>query len=258
MISRVKLGASGLEVSRLCIGTGTGGWNGVSNQTKLGHQQLVTLLCQAYDAGITIWDSADQYGSHPHVRDALRVVGRENVVVTTKTCAREADQAVADVARYRRELGVEALDLLLLHCLLDPEWPETYAPVLEALTAEKEAGNIRVLGVSCHNFGAFQTAAVTDWVEVVLARINHSSLNMDADKDEVVPLMRRMHDRGIGIYGMKVLGQGKLGADPEQAIRYVLGLGCVDAITIGMESVDEVRQNVALVERIDAEFAVRV
>jgi len=254
----VSLGNTGLAVSRLSIGTGTSGWNGESNQTRLGFDACVRLLCQAFDAGITFWDSADQYGSHPHVRAALQIVGRDNVVVTTKTCAREAAQAVSDVERYRRELGVDTLDVLLLHCLLDPEWPTTYAPVLEVLAEERDRGRIRALGVSCHNFGAFQTAAECDWVEVVLARINPAGVRMDAEPAEVVRVMERMHARGQGVYGMKVLGQGDLSADPEAALRYVMGLSCVDAFTIGMESVDEIRRNVALVERIEAELAVRV
>ena len=255
---RVQLGHTGIEVSRLNMGTGTSGWNGESNQTRLGHGELVRLLRYAYDHGVTFWDSADMYGSHAHIQDALRQVGREHVVVTTKTTAREAAQAQADVERYRRELGVETLDILLLHCLMDPEWPTTYAPVMDVLTQAKERGHVRALGVSCHNFGAFQTAADTEWVEVVLARINHSNVKMDADRDEVVSVMRRMHARGKGIYGMKVLGQRALADDVEGALRYVMGLSCVDAMTIGMESEREIRENVALVETIDAEVAARV
>src|SRR2546430_19512 len=87
-MERAILGRTGIEVSALGIGTGTNGWNGRSAQTALGHDELVDLLVYAYERGITFWDSADQYGSHPHVRDALRRVPRERVVVTTKTVAR--------------------------------------------------------------------------------------------------------------------------------------------------------------------------
>jgi 1-deoxyxylulose-5-phosphate synthase len=59
MISQIALGNTGLRVSRLCIGTGTNGWAGRSNQTRLGFDRLVDLLCCAYDRGITFWDLAD-------------------------------------------------------------------------------------------------------------------------------------------------------------------------------------------------------
>ena len=58
----VALGRTGLNVSRLSIGTGSNGWNGRSNQTDLGYEALRDLLLFAYEKGVTFWDSADQYG----------------------------------------------------------------------------------------------------------------------------------------------------------------------------------------------------
>ncbi len=70
---RIKLGPQGVELSRLAMGTGTNGGGGSSNQTKkLGVQGLADLMKAAYDEGLTFWDSADQYGSHPHLKEALR------------------------------------------------------------------------------------------------------------------------------------------------------------------------------------------
>jgi aryl-alcohol dehydrogenase-like predicted oxidoreductase len=241
------LGRTGIRVSPLCIGTGTNGWGGKSVQTGMGHEALVELLEFCAHRGVTFWDSADQYGSHAHVRDALRRVGREKIVFTTKTCARTAEGARADIERYRRELDVEQIDLLLLHCLLDPEWPTPYAPVMRELTRARDCGWVRALGVSCHNFGAFQRAATEDWVEVVLARLNYANENMDATWQEVVEVLHTMKAAGKGIYGMKVMGAGKLGADPARAIDFVFEQRCVDAVTIGMRSRREVEQNLALV-----------
>ncbi|MBM3457535.1 MAG: aldo/keto reductase [Armatimonadetes bacterium] len=247
MLSPVPLGRTGLLVSPLCFGTGTNGWGGRSAQTGLGHRQLVELLEHAHRQGVTFWDSADQYGSHPHVKDALRRVGRDRVVFTTKTVAKTAADATRDVERFRQELGVDSLDILLLHCLTASEWPERMAPVMEALTREKEKGRIRALGVSCHHFGAFQRAADEPWVEVVLARLNHANLHMDASWPEVVEVLRTFRRRGAGVYGMKVLGAGQLDRDPAAAIEFVFAQKCVDAVTIGMRSRQEVEQNLQYV-----------
>src|SRR5271165_4277494 len=66
---RVKLGPRGVEVSRLAMGTGTNGVGGSSNQTKkLGVQGLADLFKFGYDHGLTFWDSADQYGTHLHMK----------------------------------------------------------------------------------------------------------------------------------------------------------------------------------------------
>ncbi len=247
-MQRVTLGNTGIEVSRLCIGTGTNGWGGRSNQTRLGFDRCVHLLRYAYDRGITFWDSADEYGSHAHVKEALRQVGREHVVVTTKTTSRTPRGVEEDVHRFLREQGTDYLDVVLLHCLTEPDWPRRYAASMDALSRLQGQGLVRAVGVSCHNFGAFQNAARQPWVEVVLARINYAGVSMDAPPDEVLPVLQEMHDAGKGIYGMKVVGAGKLTGDRRRAIRYVLGLPSVDAIVIGMQSEAEVDEDADLVE----------
>jgi hypothetical protein len=77
---RVVLGPRKIELSRLAMGTGTHGGGGSSNQTrKLGYQGVTELFRAAYDQGVNFWDSADQYGSHTYVREALRTIPSEKV-----------------------------------------------------------------------------------------------------------------------------------------------------------------------------------
>ncbi|MCY4437799.1 MAG: aldo/keto reductase [Chloroflexi bacterium] len=250
-MQQVVLGNSGIEVSRLCIGTGTVGWNGSSNQTRqLGSEGLIDLLCYAYDSGVRFWDTADQYGSHPHVREALRVLPRDQVVVTTKTTSRTPDGVRSDVERFLRELGTDYADIVLLHCLTEHDWTTRYADSMEALSKCREQGMVRAVGVSCHDFAAFRLAAVSPWVEVVLARINYDGVSMDASPEEVIPVMDEMSARGKGIYGMKVYGAGKLLHDRRRALGYVLDLPSVDAVVLGMENKAEVDENVELVEEL--------
>jgi predicted aldo/keto reductase-like oxidoreductase len=122
---------------------------------------------------------------------------------------------------------------------------------MDAMSKAKEQGILRAVGVSCHNFGAFQAAAECDWVEVVLARINYAGLHMDASPEEVIPVLERMHRRGKGVYGMKVMGAGQLGHDPTRAIRYALDLECLDAIVIGMEDEEQIDANLDLLQRLE-------
>ena len=141
---------------------------------------------------------------------------------------------------------------MLLHCLTEFDWPTRYPDAMEALTRCKEQGLIRAHGVSCHDFGAFQTAAMTKWVEVVLARINYAGTHMDASPADVIRTMEQMAAFGKGIYGMKVLGQSKLAKEdgPRKGIEFVMGLPCVHAMTIGMTSRREVEENVAIVNEL--------
>ena len=251
----VTLGRTGLRVSRLGIGTGTNGWNHESDQTRLGFQECADLVRFAYDQGIRFWDTADMYGSHDNLGEAFKTIDRTTVVISTKSTSATAEGMKADLDRFRRELKTDELDIVLLHCMTQVNWPERYAGPMEVLSEAKAAGIVKAVGVSCHDFGAFQTAAETEWVEVVLSRINHSQLHMDATPAEVIRVMSRMHSSGKGVYGMKVMGAGDLKDDPEKAIRFVMGLDCVDAHIVGMTSRDQILQNVRLTEQFEREPA---
>ena len=248
----VNLGNSGLRVSRLSIGTGTVGNGGSSNQTKLGLKGFVNLFRFAHDLGVRFWDAADAYGSHAYIKETLKYVDRSSVVITSKTTSRTKKEVVSDVKRFLKETGSDYIDIVLLHCLTQPDWTVRYPDAMEALTECKELGLIRAHGVSCHDYGAFQTAAMTKWVEVVLARINYAGVSMDASPADVIRTMEQMAAFGKGIYGMKVFGEGKLAKQdgPREGIEFVMGLPCVHAMTIGMESRREVEKNVAIVNEL--------
>ncbi len=248
MIRKVSLGETGIEVSELCSGSGTSGWGGSSDQTRLGKKEFIELLIYGYQRGISFWDSADQYGSHAHVRAALKEIGRENIVFTTKTCATTRAEAEKDIARFLKETGTDYLDIVLMHCMTSTNWADERSSVVDALEEAKQKGIIRAHGVSCHHFGAFQSAAKNPWVDVVLARVNHSGVHMDASVPEVIEVIEEMHERGKGIYGMKVLGAGDLSGDVIGSLAFVRELECVDAIVIGMTSREQIDQNVDFFE----------
>lgn len=249
MIPRVTLGHTGIEVSQLCFGTGSHGWNGHSDQSALGVEGLASLLRYGLERGIAFWDTADQYGTHAHVAEALAGLDRSRVVITTKTTAKTAEGVSGDVERYCRELATDYVDLVFLHCMTNPDWVQTMSGPMEALSRAKERGLVRAVGVSCHNIGALAASATCDWVDVNLVRINYAGENMCAPPEQVVPLIAQMQATGKGVYGMKVLGcaEGALAENPARAINYTLGVPGVDAIVIGMVSREQVDENVKLV-----------
>lgn len=246
----VDFGKTGLKVSRLAFGTGTHGWNHHSDQTALGLDGLANLLRAAYDRGVIFWDLADQYGSHPHAAKALQGIPRQSVVIATKTTARTAKGATEDVERFLRELGTDVIDIVLLHGPSFRDWPKQYAGAMEALSRAKEQGKVRAVGFSCHGLGALEVAAENDWVEAALVRINQAGVNMDGTPSQVIPLLAKMHAAGKGLYAMKVLGCGQLVQDVRQAMRFVLQLGTIHSLDIGMVSLAQLEENVRLVEEL--------
>lgn len=245
----VTLGKTRIQTSRLAMGTGTVGSGGHSHQTALGVQGLSGLLLNGYDRGLRFFDAADSYGSHPHVAEALKHVPRDKVTVLTKTWARDPKTARADLDRFRRELGVDYIDLCLMHCLTEGDWTERYRGVMDVMSEAKEKGIIRAHGCSCHSIDALRAAAKSSWVEVDLARINPIESHMDADPATVLSVLREMKAAGKGVIGMKILGQGDMRNRQDEALKYALSLGVLDAFTIGAESRSEQED---LIRRISA------
>ncbi|MGC8794629.1 MAG: aldo/keto reductase [Bryobacteraceae bacterium] len=247
----VLLGPDKICLVRLAIGTGT---KGGSIQRQLGLQGLADLLHFGYDQGLFFWDTADSYQTHPHVGEALRRVPREKVTILTKTRARTADQMRADLDRFRKELDTDYLDIVLLHAVSRPGWPEERQGAMEVLAEAHEKGIVRTHGVSCHSLQALETTVKTPWVRVALVRVNFAGMLMDAEPDVVVPVVRRLKAAGKGVIGMKILGEGGLSDRVDEALRYVLALDCVDCFTIGPASRDELAD---LIRRIPAVSAAR-
>ena len=232
----VTLGKTGIQTSRLAMGTGTVGSGHHSHQTALGIDGLSRLLLNGYDHGLRFFDSADSYGSHPHVAETLKHVPRDKVTVLTKTWSRDAASARADLDRFRRELGTDHIDVCLMHCLTEGDWTDRYKGVMDVLSDAKEKGIIRAHGCSCHSIEALRAATKSSWVEVHLVRINPIGSFMDADPDTVVSVMKEMRAAGKGIIGMKILGQGDLRNRQDEALNFALSLNLLDAFTIGAES----------------------
>jgi len=235
----VTLGRTGIKTSRLAMGTGTVGSGHHSHQTALGVKGLSELLLNGYDHGLRFFDAADSYGSHPHVAEALKQVPRDKVTVLTKTFSRDPKDARADLDRFRRELGTDYLDICLIHCVTEADWTERYKGVMDVLSEAKEKGIIRTHGCSCHSIEALRAAAKSSWVEIDLARINPIGAVMDAEPATVISVLKEMKSAGKGVIGMKILGQGALRDRQDEAIKYALSLGVLDAFTIGAESKQE-------------------
>ncbi len=239
---RVLLGNTGIETSRMAMGTGTNGYGGSSNQSRqLGIKGLSDLLVAAYDEGINFWDSADQYGTHAHLKEALKKIDRDKVVILTKTHAKTYKDLKADLDRYKREIGIDRIDIVLLHAVTDPNWTENMKGAMEGLSEAKEAGIIRAHGISCHSLAALQAAADSHWVDIDLARYNPGGVAMDSDVYTVQKVLTRMKQNGKAIIGMKVYGAGKLVDKKDECLEFHTGAKFIDGFTLGIENIEQLR-----------------
>jgi len=241
---RVPLGKTGLKVTRVGLGTGVRAWMRRSNHTRMGPKRFDALVHAVWERGIRLFDAADLYGTHAHLARALAKAPRDKVTLVSKVWLQdkglpEGEPAAADVSveRFCKELKTDYIDIVLLHGVMDEDWPKLRGDEMERLTRLRKKGVIRALGVAVHSLAALKAAAAEPWAAVVLARINPFGVNMDAKPERVAPVLEQLHRAGKGVIAMKVLGAGKLAGNEQRraCVRFVLGLGCVHAMVVGFE-----------------------
>src|SRR6266567_5289155 len=243
--SQVSLGKSGLRVSMVGIGTGSIGWGHRSNQTQLGQGEFTRLMRHAFDRGINFFDLADSYGSHPYFSEAMKGVPRDRYVIQTKTDNRDPQGAREDIDRFLHELRTDYIDSLIIHCVTVADWTARYRGVMDVFAEAREKGKIRAHGVTCHNFGALQAAARSDWVQINQVRWNPRGAHMDSDVQTLGELFRKMRARGQGMIGMKVVGQGDIvnglqSLTPETCFRFQIASSAADAFVVGVARVEHI------------------
>jgi aryl-alcohol dehydrogenase-like predicted oxidoreductase len=252
---KVALGKSGLNVTRLMLGTGMKGWQRQSNHTRMGQEKFTALVRGAHERGVRFFDLADLYGTHDFLTKAMQGVSRGEYALATKIWWNkggipEAERLDADVMvnRFLKELNTDHLDLVLLHCVTSAKWPEELAKQMELLAGLKKKGIIRAHGVSCHSLPALQAAAKEPWVDSIHARINPYGASMDGKPEEIIEVLRGAKKNGKGVVGMKIVGEGRFRNDAEkkqESVRFALKSDCVDVLLVGCENLtelDEIRQ----------------
>lgn len=257
---KVPLGKSGLNVCRLCLGTGVHGGQRQSDHTRMGAKKFNELVQGAYERGVRYFDLADLYGTHPLFAAAMQGIPRARYSLNTKIWwARggipesERPDANVVVSRFLKELETDYLDLVLLHCVTSGDWPEELARQMELLAGLKKKGVIRAHGVSCHSLPALQAAAKNPWVDSIHARINPYGAVMDGKPATILEVLREAKTNGKGVVGMKIIGEGRFRDDAEkkkESVRFALQSGCVDVLLVGCENLvelDEIRELIASV-----------
>ena len=255
-VDKVKLGSTGLQVSRIAFGTGSIGGNHQSNQTRLGLPTFVKMAHHAYDRGIHFFDTADSYGSLPFVKEVFKEVPREKVTLLTKmwtyddpTKSEAVDKALD---RFRLEAGTDYFDIVLLHCMTNGKWREEKKRYIDYFSKAKQSGIIKNVGVSCHNIDALRVAADDPWVDVILSRINPFQVHMDGTTSEINAILEHARNNGKGVIGMKIFGNGDkiLETEREESITYAIKKSHIHCMTLGLESIAQVDDAIDRVMRI--------
>ncbi|HYO83853.1 MAG TPA: aldo/keto reductase, partial [Bryobacteraceae bacterium] len=156
-------------------------------------------------------------------------------------------------------------DIVLIHCVRQPGWAKELEPMRDAFSEAKQKKIMLAHGASAHGILPVRDFPGNKWLDVALLRVNHNGVRMDTlgaegegligDVREVTKHVAAVHKQGTGVLGMKLIGEGafKSPEERQKAINYVMGLGTVDAVTIGFKNTAEVdeaieRMNTALAQ----------
>jgi len=254
----VRLGNSGVKVTRLAFGTGT---HGGRVQRELGQEEFTKLVRYAYERGIRFFETAESYHGMPEMLSvALKGIPRDSYRLLTKMRSTDATDLPTAVDRLRRQLGTEYIDITLLHCVRTKGWAEEFKPIRDTFSEAKAKKQIMAHGASCHGTLPLSDFPGNQWLDVAQLRINYDGVKMDTlrgddrekgDVPKITATIGEIHGQGTGVIGMKIMGEGRF-TTPEQrdaSLKYVMNLGTVDAVTIGYKSIAEIDE---AIERINA------
>src|SRR6266404_6739240 len=197
----VTLGKSNVKVTRLAFGTGT--FSG-RVQRELGQAEFTRLVRYAYDHGIRFFETAESYHGMPEMLAiALKGVPRDSYKLMTKYSTPASGDPSPKIDQFRRQLGTEYIDILLLHCLRPPTWAADYQSLQDGFSEAKGKKVILGYGASVHGLPALRTFPGNQWLEIAMIRMNHNGTKMDTleardpdtpgDVDEVVEHTKKVH-----------------------------------------------------------------
>ena len=222
----VKLGNTGLDVSRICLGCMSfGDPDNWLHSWVLGEEDARRIIKQALDLGINFFDTANIYSlgvSEEFLGRAIRdYARREEVVLATKVfnpmfegpnsggLSRKA--ILTEVDRSLRRLGTDYIDLYIIHRF---DYHTPVEETMEALNDVVRAGKVRYLGASAMYAWQFQKmrnlAAQKGWSNFVSMQ-NHWNLLYREEEREMVPYCR---DAGVALTPYSPLASGRLARKP--------------------------------------------
>ncbi|MFC0406674.1 aldo/keto reductase [Roseomonas elaeocarpi] len=221
-----KLGRSGLEVSRICLGCMTFGEPDRGNpKWTLPEEESRPIIRQALELGINFFDTANIYsnGSSEEIvgRALKEFARRDEIVIATKlnTAMRPGPNAqglsrktiMTEIDNSLRRLGTDYVDLYQIH-RWDPNTP--IEETLEALTEVVRAGKVRYIGASSMHAWKFAKALYLSdrkgWARFICMQNHYNLLNREEER-EMIPLCLA---EGVGLIPWGPLARGLLAREP--------------------------------------------
>lgn len=207
-IPRRKLGKTGVEVSSLALG---GMFDTLNNQL---------MLKQAYNWGVTYWDTAEGYGNGMSEEGFGRFFtrypeARKDIFLVTKSRPGAPKALTESLDKSLKRLHTDHVDLFFFHAVTDLK--EIGDPLREWASNMKKAGKMKFFGFSTHTNmeDCLLDASKVNWIDVIMFSYNFRLMNTQKMQDAVKGCV----DAGIGLVAMKTQGGGPVKTDSEAEMK---------------------------------------
>jgi aryl-alcohol dehydrogenase-like predicted oxidoreductase len=246
--SKVTLGRSGIEVTRLAFGTGS---NNGHVQAALGQQEFSKLIHYAYDRGIRFFETAETYATPAMLGEALKPFPRESYVLMNKVTTDEGVDPHQRFDEMRRISKTDYFDIMLLHWQHTSNWVADTARWQEGMLEAQEKKTILSRGASVHGLPALRQVPGNKFLQIAMIRMNHIGTRMDGpipddnnlgNVAEVVQHVKQVRSEGMGVVSMKLCGDGTFHRHEDRvaAMRFAMQNAGVDCVTVGFKNNQEV------------------
>lgn len=240
-MDRIVLGKTGIEVTRLCFGALPLG----PLQKNLSVDESAEIIAYALDNGINFIDTAQMYGTYPHIKKALAKV-KSKPVIASKSAAENYEEMEMAIQEAIEGLGVDYIDIFHLHAArVEPDVFDLRKGALRCLLEYKDKGIIKAVGISAHDVRVVEGAAARQDIDVVFPLLNKTGRGiLSGTREDMERAIEKCRENGKGVYLMKVLGGGTLIDDYQSCVEYALNLKTPYPIAMGMVSKEEVAYNI--------------
>lgn len=228
------LGKTNMKVNRV-------GFGGIPIQ-RITQEETNKVINELIDKNVNFIDTARGYTiSEEYIGNAIEGK-REKFFIATKSMARDYESMKKDIEISLKNLKTDYIDLYQIHNLK----PEEYKTIFDenkaykALLEAKEEGKIKYIGITSHSLETIEKSIEDEKFSTIQFPYN-------IIEDQADEVFKKANKKGIGIIVMKPLAGGAID-DAKLAIKYILSKDYIDVVIPGMESIEQVRENVSVLQ----------
>ncbi|MDU6480729.1 MAG: aldo/keto reductase [Paeniclostridium sordellii] len=231
------LGKTNLKINRI-------GFGGIPIQ-RVTQQDTNKIIDELINQGINFIDSARGYTvSEEYIGNAIEGK-RDNFILASKSMSRTYEDMLKDVDITLKNFKTDYIDLYQLHNVKSDEYENIFNDNMayKALLDCKSQGKIKNVGITSHSIDTIKKAVRDEKFDTIQFPYN-------IVEDQADEIFREAHKRNIGIIVMKPLAGGAIN-NAKLAIKYILSKEYIDVVIPGMDSVDQVLENISVLENLD-------